>query len=343
MRITDRPCRVYAAASFVRSQLSLAAMFIFTAVCMFLLGYLLDDTEENAPTTQEKHWALVWHDEFNGTEVDLQKWSFEYNCYGGGNNEQQCYTDRKENAFIAEGLLHIVARQEPFSGPAHKDDHRDYLRTDLSVTKPFTSARMRTLYKGDWLYGRFEVRAKLPSGQGSWAAAWMLPSDSCYGEWSSSGELDIVEAVNLGTLLNKDTGAKETRVHGTLHYGQSWPNNVYSGFSYQLPNNQSPADNFHVYAIEWQQDEIRWYVDGVHYATQTSKTWYSKYVAGSDLIEAKDGAPFDKRFHLLLNLAVGGDWAENVNDKGIDKRAFPQTFLIDYVRVYQSIASNDRQ
>jgi len=113
MRIKDRLCRVYAAASFVRSQLSLAAMCIFTVVCMFLLGYLLDDTEENALTTKEKHWALVWHDEFNGTEVDLQKWSFEYNCYGGGNNEQQCYTDRKENAFIAEGLLHIVARQKP--------------------------------------------------------------------------------------------------------------------------------------------------------------------------------------------------------------------------------------
>ncbi|MCL1139532.1 glycoside hydrolase family 16 protein [Shewanella pneumatophori] len=293
---------------------------------------------ETNVSAMSSDWQLVWQDEFNDKHIDLTKWSFEYNCYGGGNNEHQCYTDRAENAFVNNGHLHIVARLESFSGPALKDDHLLYQRSDVSVSKPFTSARMRTVYKGDWSYGRFEVRAKFPKGQGTWGAVWMLPTDWHYGEWSGSGEIDIVEAINLGTASDRVGALKgelETRIHGTLHYGQPWPNNVYSGQSFQLPNGQSPAAGFHLYALEWQPDEIRWYVDNIHYATQTSKTWFTKIIIKEQHVLAKQDAPFNKRFHLLLNLAVGGDWAENANDKGVDLEAFPQTLLVDYVRVYQ--------
>ncbi|GIU51459.1 beta-glucanase [Shewanella sairae] len=309
---------------------------VFTAAC-----------ENGLPIAPEAHqastiatsWELVWQDEFNGIEIDKSKWSFEYNCYGGGNSEQQCYTDRNENAFVQQGLLHIVARLEDYAGPALKDDHADYSRADTSTVKPFTSARLRSVFKGDWLYGRFEVRAKFPKGQGTWGAVWMLPSDWVYGDWSSSGEIDIVEAINLGARSDRQgavEGELETRIHGTLHYGQSWPDNVYSGRSYRLPSELSPADDFYRYAIEWEPNEIRWYVDGIHYATQTSDNWYSLYSSDDELRLAKGSAPFDQRFHLLLNLAVGGTWVENANNQDIDYSVFPQVFLIDYVRVYKN-------
>ncbi|WP_108947069.1 glycoside hydrolase family 16 protein [Shewanella halifaxensis] len=307
-------------------------MFIVLGVVVLVWVYAAAKTDEN------KHdWQLVWHDEFIGEQIDLNKWSFEYNCYGGGNNERQCYTDRRDNAYVENGLLHIVAKQEQYSGPALKDDHLLYRRDDVSVTKAFTSARMRTVYKGDWLYGRFEVKAKFPQGQGTWGAVWMLPTDWHYGEWSASGEIDIVEAINLGVVDSSQpaTSKIETRVHGTLHYGQPWPNNLYSGRSFRLPNNQSPAADFHLYALEWEPGEIRWYVDGTHYATQTSKTWFSESDKDGLVTVAKGDAPFNRRFHLLLNLAVGGDWVEKSNAQGVNAAIFPQQFLIDYVRVYQ--------
>lgn len=324
-----------------KATISLTGFYI--GVIMLLLSgcHSLNRRDESRITSRDlvgNGWQLVWNDEFDGTEIDRDKWSFEYNCYGGGNSEQQCYTDRIQNAYVANGQLHIVARHERYSGPALKDDHLEYQRTDTSVTKNFTSARMRTVYKGDWRYGRFEVRAKFPIGQGTWAAAWMLPTDWRYGDWAASGEIDIVEAINLGAFSEKGTAVTdkiETRVHGTLHYGYSWPNNVFSGRSYRLPNEQNPANDFHLYAIEWQPGEIRWYVDNVHYATQTSKTWFSKYFDGINLVIAKGDAPFNQRFHLLLNLAVGGEWAESVNEKGVNEAIFPQSFLVDYVRVYQ--------
>ncbi len=150
----------------------------------------------------------------------MSKWGFEYNCAGGGNNEQQCYTKRLDNTFIENGVLVIQALREDYTGPAEFYDSPSY---DTNVTKnqPYTSARLRTKNKGDWRYGRFEVRAKLPSGQGT------------------------------------------------------WPENVYSATSYALPDNLNPANDFHAYAIEWQAGEIRWYVDGAHYATQTGSGWYT--------------------------------------------------------------------
>ena len=272
----------------------------------------------------------MWSDEFDGPSIDTGKWGFEKNCWGGGNNEQQCYTDRAVNAYIADGVLNIVAQREDFSGPDSPEGEGAGTKT-----LPYTSARLRTKNIAEWTFGRFEIRAKLPSGQGTWPAIWMLPTDSPYGTWASSGEIDIMEAVNLKVVTNGS--APEAHVHGTLHYGRNWPGNANAGADYLLPGNANPADDFHTYALEWEEGEIRWYVDDVHFATQRDTGWYSQYMQDGELKDAPLGAPFDRhsKFHLLLNLAVGGNWAGNVNNTGIDESVFPQTLLVDYVRVYE--------
>lgn len=243
-------------------------------------------------------WSLVWRDEFDGSAIDAAKWSFEVNGAGGGNNELQYYTARPENAFVSNGRLTIQALRERYCST---DGCRD-----------FTSARLRTLNKGDWLYGRMEVRARLPRGQGLWPAIWMLPSDYAYGGWAASGEIDIMEAVNTG-------GSGGNVVHGTLHYGGAWPNNTYKGG--QTTPATSVADNFHDYAVEWEPNQIRFYVDGVLYHTATE--WWSSGGAFP--------APFNKRFHMILNVAVGGNWPGSPNAGTV----FPQRMEIDHVRVYQ--------
>lgn len=303
------------------------------------------DTNAEDPTEMaliSDQWQLVWQDDFDNEIIDLTKWSLEVNCFGGGNNEQQCYTDRAENAFIEQGILKIVALKENFNGPAVNDDDANY-NPNNTRTLPYTSARLRSKNKGDWRFGRFEISAKLPQGQGTWPAIWMLPTDWAYGGWAGSGEIDIMEAVNL-KAKSDESGAsadqKESRVHGTLHYGRAWPANVYSGKAFHLPGGINPADDFHEYAVEWQDGEIRWYVDDIHFATQREAGWYSQYMnTDGVLVNGEGGAPFDQKFHLLLNFAVGGDWAANVNENGIDDSIFPQSLKIDYVRVYECAVS----
>lgn len=285
-------------------------------------------------------WKLVWSDEFEGNSIDRRKWTFEIDCRGGGNQEKQCYTDSPENAFVSNGTLKIVARPAAEGAPL-----------------PYTSARLNTRYQGDWKYGRIEVRAKAPSGQGSWPAIWMMPTDEVYGGWPKSGEIDIFEAVNLKTVDAE--GNVEAKVYGTLHYGRDWPNNASSGKSYTLPNGANPADSFNTYAIEWQEGEIRWYVNGYLYQTQQAsrvrtnsrgeliglnhRGWFAEYfnIATGKLETQYNAAPFDQRFYLILNLAVGGNWPENVNNLGIDAAAFEngQTFEVDWVRVYECQAN----
>lgn len=303
----------------------------------FISGCNSGSDSSSAPSTPDvSGWTMVWNDEFSGTEIDTTKWGFEVNCWGGGNGEQQCYTDRPDNSYLNDGKLYILAKQETFTGPNNPDG--DWSNT---VTLPYTSARLRTMNKGDWKYGRFEIRAKLPSGQGTWPAIWMLPTDYVYGGWAASGEIDIVEAVNLKAPSDAGgqlSGTPERRVYGTLHYGAAWPNNVESGQEYYMPDDVNPADDFHTYALEWEKDEIRWYVDGVHYATQRSSGWYSQYTENGGVVIGEEDAPYNQRFHLLLNLAVGGGWAGNTNDKGIDDSALPQTLVVDYVRVYECSA-----
>ena len=243
-------------------------------------------------------WQLVWADEFDGSSIDSGKWEFEVNAWGGGNNELQYYTDRVENAFVRDGCLSIVAKKEAYTG---SEGSRDY-----------TSARLRSKDRGDWKYGRMEIRAKLPVGQGVWPAIWMLPTDNVYGTWAASGEIDIMEYL----------GQKPNEVFGTLHYGAKWPKNVHTGKSFTLRKGTFHED-FHVFAIEWEEGEIRWYVDGEHYQTQTK--WHTE--------EADFPAPFDQRFHFVLNVAVGG----NLPGSPDETTVFPQAMLVDYVRVYQPV------
>lgn len=319
-------------------KLSRLVAAISTATLVGCGGSASTDTDFTTvdPTVPVSDWEMVWSDEFDGDNIDDNKWTYEINCAGGGNNEQQCYTDSSDNAFVADGILNIVA-----------------LPAEDGAEKPYTSARLNTRYKADFKYGRFEMRAKLPSGQGSWPAFWMLPTDYVYGEWPKSGEIDILEAVNLKAVA--EDGTVEANVHGTLHYGREWPNNEHTGKAYLLPDGMNPADDFHTYAIEWQEGEIRWYVDDYLYATQRQsevrynskdepvglahRGWFAEYydLVSGELTTHWDAAPFDQEFHLLLNLAVGGDWPENVNNLGIDADAFAngQTYQIDYVRVYE--------
>lgn len=279
--------------------------------------------EESIEPEVGQGWQLVWNDEFSGDQIDATKWSYETNCWGGGNNEQQCYTDRPENSFLRDGALVIHAQEETFTGPAEPTDWVGS-NPDDTATLPYTSARLRTLNKGDFTYGRIEVRAQLPGGQGLWPAIWMLPSGSTYGDWAASGEIDIMEAVNLGTT-------EELPVHGTLHYGGVFPANTYSGTRYVF-DGADPRDDFHTYAIEWSDSEIRWYVDGVHYATQTKAGWFSAPADGDVLT---GGPPFDQRFHLLLNVAVGGAWPGDPDSSTV----LPQEMAVDYVRVFSCPAS----
>lgn len=294
------------------------------------------------PTQPVTDWELVWSDEFDGTSIDENKWTHEVNCDGGGNNESQCYTDSDENSFVADGILNIVA-----------------LPAEEGADKPYTSARLNTRYKADFKYGRIEMRAKLPAGQGSWPAFWMMPTDEVYGGWPRSGEIDILESVNL-KAMDAD-GNPEAYIHGTLHYGQEWPNNDSSGKAYKLPDGANPADDFHTYAVEWQEGEIRWYMDDYLYATQrrsevrynskgeatglSHRGWYAEYYeqGTGELTTFWDNAPFDQEFYLILNFAVGGDWPSNVNELGIDADAFANgnTYEVDYVRVYQCASDPD--
>jgi beta-glucanase (GH16 family) len=322
------------------SALILSTLVVSTLVLSGCHSSKVQSTEltKSVADTASSGWQIVWQDEFDGSQLDSDKWSFAVDCFGGGNNEAQCYTARSENTSVTNGMLTITALRETFSGPALHYSDPNYDVNDNSKTLDYTSARLISLNKGDWKYGRFEIRAKLPQGQGTWPAIWMLPTDWVYGPWAGSGEIDIMEAVNLHVITaNK---SPESAVHGTLHYGKQSPNNVYTGQGYHLPNELNPADAFHVYALEWQQDEIRWYVDDVHFATQRSSGWYSQYIDGNgDLVNAPDDAPFNQRFHMLLNLAVGGAWAANVNKTGIDESIFPQSMLVDYVRVYECAKS----
>ncbi|MEZ5071602.1 MAG: family 16 glycosylhydrolase [Bacteroidales bacterium] len=257
------------------------------------------------PGGQAQDWHLVWADEFEGESLDPEKWSYqtgtgsEYGLTDWGNNEGQYY--REQNVSVADGFLTITARKEDFGG------------------KDYTSGRIRSAEKGDWTYGRIEFRAKMPVGQGMWAAVWMLPTDAVYGGWAASGEIDILEYL----------GHETDKVYGTLHYGGPWPNNQSTSNSFTLDEGDFSGE-FHDFALEWTEGKMRWFVDGERYQTLTA--WSSS--GGSY------PAPFNRRFHLLVNLAVGGDWPGYPNSS----TSFPQELVLDYIRVYQEGATgNPRQ
>jgi beta-glucanase (GH16 family) len=238
---------------------------------------------------------LVWSDEFNQPGIpDSTKWSYDLgvgNPPGWGNNELECYTAEKNNVRVEDGNLIIEAHKDSLQG------------------KPFTSARIVSKKKGDWLYGRIEAKAKLPSGKGTWPAIWMLSTDWKYGGWPESGEIDIMEHV----------GYDQDVVHGTIH------TEAYNHVKQTQKEGKITVSNasgaFHVYAINWTENKIEFSADDKIYHTVTK---------GKD--EDYKGWPFDQRFHLIMNIAVGGGWG---GKEGVDENIWPQKMEVDYVRVYQ--------
>jgi len=244
-------------------------------------------------------WTLVWNDEFSGADgssPDSSKWTYDTGGKGWGNQELEYYTKRKENARIEKGNLVITTRRETYTGAD-------------GVTRDYTSARLKTQGLFAQAYGRFEARIKIPEGQGMWPAFWMLGEDIPSAGWPKCGEIDIME--NVG----KEPGT----VHGSLH-GPSTAGSTSDLTSiFNLPAGQNFADDFHLYAIEWEPDMVRFYVDSNLYATFNSSQW----PAGGKWV-------FDHPFFIILNLAVGGNWPGSPDAS----TRFPQSMLVDYVRVY---------
>lgn len=247
-------------------------------------------------------WELVWEDDFNGTSIDTTKWNFTIGAGGYGNNELQYYSDRPENARVENGNLIIEARKESYKG------------------SPYTSAKLTTQGKFAFTYGKVEVKAKLPEGQGVWPAIWMMPEDlSLYGGWPGCGEIDIMELL----------GQEPNKIYGTIHYGNP---HTYHGGNYVLPNGQKFSDDFHIFGLEWEPGKIKWYVDGqLYYETSD---WFSK--SPNEAFDYTYPAPFDREFYLILNVAVGGNWPgyppENAD-------YFPQKMAVDWVKVYKKVGS----
>ena len=244
----------------------------------------------------DKNWAFettpVWEDNFNTNGIpDPIKWGYDVGGSGWGNNELQYYT-ASGNARADNGNLVIEAKKENNSG------------------REFTSARLVTKGKGDFLYGRIEVRAKLPKGRGTWPAIWMLSSDQEYGNWPASGEIDIMEHV----------GYDPNKVHSSIHTSAyNHVINTQKTASLVIP---TATDAFHIYRIDWTPYAIRSYIDGV------------KYFEFINEGKGFTAWPFDKKQFLILNIAVGGDWG---GVQGVDPTIFPASMLIDYVKVYRMI------
>lgn len=269
----------------------------------WLLSYHFNQITTNEPELMAErvklfsanNWQLAWSDEFNYRGLpDSAKWNYDVGGHGWGNNELQYYTDADTaTAMVKNGKLYITAIKQK------------------KENNPWTSARLVTKYKGDWLYGRIEVSAKLPAGRGMWPAIWMLPTDWLYGGWPESGEIDIMEHVGF----NPDT------VFSSVHTKSF--NHVIGTQKTKGIKVNNPYNSFHVYAAEWFADRIDFYLDDQLFLTfkNTRKGW--------------EEWPFDKRFHLILNIAAGGNWGAM---KGMDERINSAVMEVDYVRVYQKLS-----
>lgn len=259
------------------------------------------------PAAAPAGWTLVWSDEFNspdGSAVDSSKWVRETGGSGWGNQELEYYTARPLNAFLQGGNLVIKVLEEKYTGPD-------------GVTRNYTSARLKTQGEFSQKYGRFEARIKIPHGQGIWPAFWMLGDDIDKVQWPTCGEIDIMENI----------GKEPSMVHGTIHGpGYNGENGI--GSSYTLAGDQRFANDFHIYAVEWEPEAIRFYVDDHLYATRTP----AELPKGTKWV-------YDHPFFILLNVAVGGPWPGSPDATS----TFPQTMLVDYVRVYRSAKTTTEQ
>lgn len=265
---------------------------------LILLSSVLATSQTNSQAPPPG-WKLVWSDEFNGPDgspVDPSKWVSETGGNGWGNDELEYYTARPQNAVQQGGNLVIKAVGEKYTGSD-------------GVTRDYTSARLKSQGKFSQKYGRFEARIKIPRGQGIWPAFWMLGDDIDKPGWPKCGEIDIMENI----------GKEPALVHGTIH-GPGYSGGKGPTASYALPNDRHFADDFHIYAVEWEKKAIRFYVDDHLYATRTR----------ADLPKGARWV-FQHKFFILLNVAVGGGWPGNPDSTSV----FPESMLVDYVRVYK--------
>jgi len=243
-------------------------------------------------------YVLAWSDEFNGASgslPDSSKWIMETGGAGWGNNELETYTNRTQNVHVQDGKLVIVASKEKYTG------------TD-GIARDYTSARMKTAGLFEQKYGRFEARIKIPQGQGMWPAFWMMGNNIEKAGWPTGGEIDVMENI----------GKEPAIVHGSMH-GPGYSGAKGLSAAYNLPTGKF-ADDFHIFAVEWEAAAVRFYVDGNLYETRTP----------ADL-PAGQAWVFDHSFFILLNVAVGGDWPGSPDSTTV----FPQPMLVDYVRVYR--------
>lgn len=271
---------------------------------LYLVGFALvvACTQPGAQQTAARpssasSWVLTWSDEFNGPDgsaPDPTKWIVESGGNGWGNNELQYYTPRRENVRQEKGSLVIEAIKEKFTGPD-------------GIERDYTSARLKTEGRFSQRYGRFEARVQIPSGKGMWPAFWLLGDDFSTAKWPACGEIDIME-----NFRNEPA-----TIHGSIHGpGYSSGNPLTAAFT--LPRGRF-SDGFHVFAIEWEPQVVRFFVDDKLYATKTP----------ADLPAGKRWV-YDHGFFVLLDLAVGG----NLPGRPDDSTVFPQRMLVDYVRVY---------
>lgn len=258
-------------------------------------------------------WELVFNDEFTGDALNTDTWNYVTGYYidddpdkwGWGNNELEYYTDSEKNVNVSGGTLNITAYEEPKSFPQDPDRYAQY-----------SSGKITTKDKFSFKYGRIDFRAKLPAGNGLWPALWLLPNDDTYGTWAASGEIDVMEA--RGRLPGASSGA--------IHFGGTWPANTYIGGDYAFTDGERIDTDYHLYSLVWEEDMLKWYVDGELFFYATSDQWYTT-------ASSEKGAPFDQEFYIIMNLAVGG-WF----DGGITPEAgdIPATMQVDYVRVYKA-------
>jgi beta-glucanase (GH16 family) len=287
------------------------------------------ESKVTAKNATSGNWETVWIDEFDGDELDRTKWKPEESCWGGGNNERQCYTDRPENVSFQDGILYLQAQEEEFTGPNLPEGL--WGAPDGERTQAYTSGKIRTRGLASWQYGRFSARLKLPEGQGTWPAFWMMSADDTYGPWPLSGEIDIMEAVNLETPCSECPGGIERRTSGALHFGDAIPNNTYLYLNREVEDEVGPSNEWRVYTVEWAQDAMQWFVDGEIFMRIESDDWFTKAPEAN----GRPYAPFDQPFYMMLNLAVGGNLAEKKNGGGFDPDAFPTALLVDWVKVEQ--------
>lgn len=271
---------------------AISIFIVFASACV--QGAEEKETPKPFPGGSGKFTKLVFADEFEKDGLpDPEKWGYEKGYIR--NNEKQYYTvGRLENARVKDGCLVITARKDDFQ--------------DGDKTYPITSASVTSRSKAAWKYGRIEVKAKVPRSLGTWPAVWMLPNHREYGGWPRGGEIDILEHV----------GYDPDKVHFNAHTGKyNHTKGTGKGTSVNLKN---PEKEFHIYAVEWFEDRIDWYLDDKKVFTFANEN------------SGVDAWPFDKPFYVIVNLAFGGAWG---GAKGVDENALPQEYFIDYVRVFQ--------